>query len=213
MIRCTRKHRIRSMVSWRRRWLSQNGRHGCLCNNVVRGSLGGSITRRSLLVFGNNSFEFLFGKIKNLCRQRLVRIDVSIQRWIPNIGTHILVVVMVVRFQFDGSRFLAGCLAAFFRLAGSLFFSVPLFSFDVSVSLANELGQDHVKSLVPSPGPCQVPKGSSRNARQYQDFHPDQFSFPALQLGGRIVNRKHATGSSLFVAMPRRGLECIKAVL
>jgi hypothetical protein len=95
----------------------------------------------------------------------------------------------------------------------SVLFSVPFLPFDVPVSFANKLGKDHVESLVSSPCPRKVPEGRSRHARQYQNFHPYQLSFPSLQLGGGVVDRKHPPGPAFFVAVPRRGLECIKAVL
>lgn len=95
----------------------------------------------------------------------------------------------------------------------SILFSVPFLSFDVPVSFANKLGEDHVESLVSSPRPRKVPEGRSRHARQHQNFHPYQFSFPPLELGGGIVDRKHPPRPAFFVAVPRRGLECIKAVL
>ena len=198
--------------------MSQNGRHGCLCRNIRRSAMIG-IAGWSLLILGNNSFEFFFGKIKNLGRQSFVRINISIQRGIPNIGSDILIIVVstigldfVVRI--DWNRLLLRSLTTFFVVACfSILFSMPFLSFDVSVSLANELCQNHVKSFVSAPCPCQMPKGCARYARQYQYFHPHQLSFPSLQLSGWIVDRKHSPRPSFFVSVPGWRLEIIKTFL
>mmetsp|Transcript_22167 Transcript_22167/g.54868 ORF Transcript_22167/g.54868 Transcript_22167/m.54868 type:complete len:238 (+) Transcript_22167:324-1037(+) len=130
--------RQRSMVTGR--LSSQNGRHGGLCRDIRR--IG--IARWSLLVFRNHALEFFFRKIKNFGRQCFVGIDVSIQGWIPDIGSDVFVVVVVttaVGFEFavDGHGHFGGNLAPLLGRSLAVFFSVPFLSFDVSVSFANEL--------------------------------------------------------------------------
>lgn len=186
--RHVRQGRYGSLVSVMR--LSQNGSHGGLRLNVsvrrrqAHAPPGGTRGYRCIaivlglaavfvFVFGNHAFEFFFRKVKNFGRQGFVRVHIPVQRRIPNVGSNIVVVVIVITISVFGiacvvhlEGLFGGGLATSFLavitvvigfaviVVGGfvlvLFFD-SFFSFHVPVSFANKLGQDHVKSLVPSP--------------------------------------------------------------
>lgn len=84
-------------------------------------------------------------------------------------------------------------------------------SLHVSVPLANELSQYHMKAFVASPGPGQMSKTNFWDSREDQNFHPHEFTLPTFQLCGRVLNRQQSSCFSFFVAVPSGGFSSVKS--
>ena len=146
--------------------LSQDCTHSSLLGEVRRlgcnaHATDGTSFRSGLchsFVPGCSTMKFLFGEIKNFCCQSFIGIDIAVLAGIPNVRSNVSNLSSFRYWQALQLAPFGGLCTRPFRVDARS--PLTLLAFDVSVSLADELGQYHMKALIAAP--CSISGNKKR---------------------------------------------------